>query len=326
MKTPKTKSVRELVEMARAWGLSGYAGLRKSELAKLVGGGLKGRTLVELMAMAREWGLVGLSKLRKHELAKKLRTKLVEFSQATAKPARKKKTTTKTTAKDMPKKTAKARWQSRVIVTERTSSPKIKKRRSAGNGQKPARIPEATGLPDGYRDGRMVLLPRDPDWLYCYWDPTPEQQRRLDGERGIPAIRVIRIEDDEKMLIQPVRISHAARSWYFQVSNPKGAYIAEIGLLDEQGGFEPIMSSNPSGLPPSTASDRLASSLASHADGEQRNLPGGVAFETDEKLADKLQALSVGIEGPGMDSARALETRQWMEEIGSAGFGHKTDG
>ncbi len=314
MKTAQSKSMRELVEMAKAWGLRGYTGLTKSELAKLVAGGLKGRTLAELTAMAREWGLVGLSRLRKHELVKKLNAKLVKFSRAKAKPARKK----KTAAKAAPRETARARRRPNGKRTRRTSGIKAKKR-EAGDI-------ETTSLPAGYRDGRMILLPRDPDWLYCYWDPTPEQQRRLDGERGMPAIRVIGIEDDEKMLIQPVRISHAARSWYFQVSNPKGAYKAELGLLDEQGGFEPIMSSNPSSLPPSTVSDRLASSLASHADGEQRNVPGGVAFETDEKLADKLQALSVGIEGPGMDSARALETRQWMEEIGSAGFGHKTDG
>jgi hypothetical protein len=321
MKAQKTKSISELVEIARAWGLSGYAGLKKSELAKLLAGGLKGRTITELTATAREWGMVGLSRLRKQELVKKLRTSLLKLTQANAKPARKK----KTSAKALPKKTAKVSRRSSKKKTERVLVSKTKKPPSKGDGKKSVRIPEEVCLPDGYHDGRMVLLPRDPDWLYCYWDPTPEQQRQLDDEQGMPAIRVIRIEDGEKMLIQPVPISHAARSWYFQVSNPAGAYKAELGLLDEKGRFEPIMSSNLSSLPPSAVSDRLASSFASHGDGEQRDNTIGPAHEVDRKLAAKLQALSAGVEGSGMDSARALETRKWMEEIGSTSVGHKTD-
>ena len=122
---------------------------------------------------------------------------------------------------------------------------------------------------------------------------------------------------EHKILIQPVSVSHSARSWYFQVNKPKGAYKAELGLLNSDGIFEPIMSSNSSSLPPARVSGKLSASLSSNTDGGQRKTADRT-FEPDEGLADKLQALSTGVAGPGIDSARALELRRWLEEISSS--------
>lgn len=332
MNTRKTISLRELIEMARDWGLSGYTGLKKSELAKLLAGGLKSKTVMELSTLAKDWGLSGLSGLRKKQMIKKLRASLVTFGAHKKKPSPKKKTVAKARPKKaapkkaqprkaLPKKAAKARQRPARKTPARALAPK-KKRPAASAGRGPARSPEHAELPENYSDGRMVLLPRDPDWLYCYWDPTPEQQERLEDDRGMPAIRVVDVGCEHKILIQPVSVSHSARSWYFQVTRPKGTYRAELGLLNSDGIFEPIMSSNSSSLPPSRVADKLSASLNSNTGGGQHKTAGRT-FEPDEGLADKLQALSTGVAGPGIDSARALESRRWLEEVGSSSVSAK---
>ncbi|MGA7933178.1 MAG: DUF4912 domain-containing protein, partial [Kovacikia sp.] len=39
-------------------------------------------------------------------------------------------------------------------------------------------------LPDGYGDSRIVLMPRDPQWAYAYWDVTNEQKEDLRRQGG----------------------------------------------------------------------------------------------------------------------------------------------
>ncbi|NJL49566.1 MAG: DUF4912 domain-containing protein, partial [Leptolyngbyaceae cyanobacterium SM2_5_2] len=34
-------------------------------------------------------------------------------------------------------------------------------------------------LPSGYGESRIVLMPRDPQWAYCYWDVPLEQKEDL---------------------------------------------------------------------------------------------------------------------------------------------------
>jgi len=39
-------------------------------------------------------------------------------------------------------------------------------------------------LPDGYGESRIVLIPRDPQWAYAYWDVPNEHKEELRRQGG----------------------------------------------------------------------------------------------------------------------------------------------
>lgn len=106
-------------------------------------------------------------------------------------------------------------------------------------------------LPERYEDGRMVLLARDPMWLYTYWDLTAEQHRKVWSKSSV-VLRIVELrEGHTHREVKQISLTHGARSWYFQIDQPHRVYQAELGFLDAQGKFRCVVASNPSTTPPS---------------------------------------------------------------------------
>jgi uncharacterized protein len=162
----------------------------------------------------------------------------------------------------------------------------------------PAPIPKA--LPEAYQDGRMALLTRDPNWLYCYWDLTPDQHKVLWACEN-PTLRLM--EADTAKEVKRLALSHWARSWYIQVESTYRSYRAELGYQDAKGQFTSLIGSNASLVPRSDVSPATGSS----AHGTEKNIqPGSQPAWFDEQLADRFYALSAGARFPGISSAEAL--------------------
>ncbi|MBW1810684.1 MAG: DUF4912 domain-containing protein [Deltaproteobacteria bacterium] len=182
---------------------------------------------------------------------------------------------------------------------------------------------ETKVLPEEYQDGRMVLLPRDPNWLYCYWDPTQAQAKQL-ADWGVPSLRIMEIEDNGKsQLTQLIPLTQAARSWYVQVDSPGKKYLAELGLMDEQKVFHIVLTSNSSTTPPGAISKKLEKQFESFSP-EQNSGPVKLA-EADKATVERLHSLSQGssIEASktGIDSGESLKERRWLrEEMSSEGL------
>jgi hypothetical protein len=106
-------------------------------------------------------------------------------------------------------------------------------------------------LPQGYGDGRIILLPRAPKWLYAYWDVTNEQKEivRRRGGRQVG----LRLYD----LTAGSHFDHGchelARSFFLPVS-PSHAYAVELGYWTATGEFLPLLRSHRVTSPPAAPS------------------------------------------------------------------------
>ncbi len=92
-------------------------------------------------------------------------------------------------------------------------------------------------LPDGYGDSRLVLLPRDPQWAYAYWDISNEHKEDLRQQGGQQLmLRLYDVTDIDQSTQAPHSMQQygcheMARSWYVEIPVSDRDYTAEIGYL-----------------------------------------------------------------------------------------------
>nr|MDF0369889.1 DUF4912 domain-containing protein [Nodosilinea sp. TSF1-S3] len=116
-------------------------------------------------------------------------------------------------------------------------------------------------LPDGYGESRIVLMPRDPQWAYAYWD-TPhthkEELRRQGGEHlalRLYDVTGINLDHQAPHSLQQVGCDELAREWYMQIPVSDRDYQAEIGYLTGDGRWLVLARSNTIRIPPVYPSD-----------------------------------------------------------------------
>ncbi len=115
----------------------------------------------------------------------------------------------------------------------------------------PAQEPQ---IPYHYGDDRIVLMVRDPWWLYTYWEVTASRQQQVIDqmrERSEKiAARVLRVYDVYGVTIQnahghfDIEIGPSADNWYIDVGRPDSEWVVEIGFRAVSGRFYPIVRSN----------------------------------------------------------------------------------
>ncbi|HEY9877099.1 MAG TPA: DUF4912 domain-containing protein, partial [Leptolyngbyaceae cyanobacterium] len=118
-----------------------------------------------------------------------------------------------------------------------------------------------TELPDGYGESRIVLLPRDPEWAYAYWDipnEKKEERRRQGGQRL--ALRLYDVTDidlahQNPHSLQQYDCEELARNWYLPIPVSDRDYLTEIGYLTPDGRWLVLARSAPIHVPPVYPSD-----------------------------------------------------------------------
>ncbi|NEQ48831.1 MAG: DUF4912 domain-containing protein [Leptolyngbya sp. SIO3F4] len=116
-------------------------------------------------------------------------------------------------------------------------------------------------LPGGYGESRIVLMPRDPQWAYAYWDipgPHKEAMRRQGGVRL--AIRFYDVTDIDinstaPHSLQQYECDEMAREWFLPIPVSDRDYIAEIGYVTADGRWLLMARSAPIHVPPVYPSD-----------------------------------------------------------------------
>ena len=160
-------------------------------------------------------------------------------------------------------------------------------------------------LPSGYGDDRIVLMVRDPYWVYAYWEITPARLREIQASSGHEhqgakmALRVYQIigraDDGQKAnRIFDIEITGEADNWYIKVPDPDRSYCVEIGLLAGEGRFSPLTRSNVVTTPRAGMSDVLDESWMSQRVDYQKMyaLSGGTRLgESSLGLQEKLKKL-----------------------------------
>jgi uncharacterized protein len=116
-------------------------------------------------------------------------------------------------------------------------------------------------LPGGYGDSRIVLLPRDPQWAYAYWDIPIEHKNELRYHGGQQlALRIydvtdINLDHQSPHSIQEYPIDEMAREWYLPIPVSDRAYTIDIGYRCGDGRWLVLARSASVSIPPVYPSD-----------------------------------------------------------------------
>ncbi len=124
-----------------------------------------------------------------------------------------------------------------------------------------------TRLPSRYHEDRMVLLVRDPWWLFSYWEFTPWREARvLEGMRREGCERektVLRVYDVTGTSIESpnsffdIEVGDRADNWYIDTGAPDREWVAEVGFRARGGRFFALVRSNAARTPRFGLSDVL---------------------------------------------------------------------
>jgi len=115
---------------------------------------------------------------------------------------------------------------------------------------------ESFAIPTGYGDDRIVLMVKDPWWLFAYWEIQPSTERAARGRllphevAGLQSILrvydVTGVDDPASTSVRAfdIGLSGLATNWYIHVGAPNHAFLVEIGLLTTAARFLPLARSN----------------------------------------------------------------------------------
>jgi len=116
-------------------------------------------------------------------------------------------------------------------------------------------------LPEGYGESRIVLLPRDPQWAYAYWDVPNEakESKRREGGQQL-ALRLYDVTDIDFSYqpahsMQEYPCDELAREWYLPIPVSDRSYIVEIGYRTADGRWLMLARSAAVMVPPVFPSD-----------------------------------------------------------------------
>jgi len=110
-------------------------------------------------------------------------------------------------------------------------------------------------LPSQYEIDKMVLMVRDPWWLYAYWELKQATVARLKSElkdEFYKAKRVLRVYDVTNIIFNgsnanrffDIHIHEFANNWYIDTAAPGRSWCVDFGLILRDGRFVTILRSN----------------------------------------------------------------------------------
>ena len=121
-------------------------------------------------------------------------------------------------------------------------------------------------FPDFYNETRIVLLSRDPYWLFCYWEVSQgsiEEMKRKAGGEFAGSRTILRIYDVTEINFNgrnahkyfDITLEGMVRSWYIHVGEPERSWMVDIGVLTPSGKFYLFARSNAAKTPPEKISN-----------------------------------------------------------------------
>ncbi|MDR0953075.1 MAG: DUF4912 domain-containing protein [Elusimicrobiota bacterium] len=125
-------------------------------------------------------------------------------------------------------------------------------------------------LPQTYGKTESYLLPKDPSWLFLFWDIAKNTFEDIMAQKGgdifTKSRSIIRVYDigeaesfDGKNAVSSFDISVVldAKSWYINVPQSGHRYVCELGIITPNGQFIALTRSNAITLPTGRISDSV---------------------------------------------------------------------
>ena len=124
-------------------------------------------------------------------------------------------------------------------------------------------------FPQGYGDNKIVLLVRDPWWVYAYWEIRKEKEDEVvrkiadsGDERERSILRVydvtgVNFNGHNANAYFDIELKGLVSNWYINISSPDRSWVVEIGVLTKKGNFYLLARSNAVHTPRFGMSDQL---------------------------------------------------------------------
>jgi hypothetical protein len=174
----------------------------------------------------------------------------------------------------------------------------------------PARLfeEERFVFPESYGVNRIRLLVRDPEWIFAYWDVSPEAMKELArsvGERVFALARLtLRIVDAEGGAASDIQLPPGARWWYVRTDGARRKYRAELGVKLPSGELRRLAWSNPVVTPRVGPSPVAAERRVSYADAEKIPLSAAADAAAEDGRSGLTVSPSSGSLAAGVQPAK----------------------
>ena len=312
----RTQTVKELGELAKQMGLSGWHAMRKDQLVTALVRSAKQQRAPAARATAssrttkrktRSSSRSRSSSLRKGRTSVKKKTAGATRATATA--------TARTGRKSARIKSAHARTRmfkdlsSPANTAEPVSGRKAAKTNGKTNGKtrsavsrkKSSNAGKSSSSKQKVRKDRIVLLVRDAYWIQACWEVTRQSVQRAKSamaenwHTAKPVLRVYElIEGNSKRraerVARDIEIHGGVTNWYIDVTDPPQSYRVDLGYLAANGKFYSLARSNTVTTPVPGASDAIDENWTDIAENYEKiyALSGG---HDEANAASELQEL-----------------------------------
>ena len=184
---------------------------------------------------------------------------------------------------------------------------------------------------------RLVLMVRDPFWLHAYWEVTRQGVKRAEAAMGRewhgakPVLRLLDVASHgtttgAESLIRYIGIHGGVNNWYIDVDDPPNDYRVDIGYLSPNGKFFSLARSNVVSTPRPGASDAIDENWSDVAENYERiyALSGGNDDTTgngdlqelfEERLRRPMNAPVITPFSPGVDGLTSRRRQEFGFEL-----------
>ncbi|MGD0153621.1 MAG: DUF4912 domain-containing protein [Thermacetogeniaceae bacterium] len=110
------------------------------------------------------------------------------------------------------------------------------------------------GIPASYGDCQIAALPRDPNWLFVYWEINEAKREEIarhfghwDWDQSRPVLRVYDTTNlyffDSRQQME-IAINDYANNWYIRTGQPNRTFCVELGRIRPDGSYIFLARSN----------------------------------------------------------------------------------
>lgn len=188
-------------------------------------------------------------------------------------------------------------------------------------------------FPQGYGDNKIVLLVRDPWWLFAYWEVRKDKEeeivRKMERSGEAPQKSILRVYDVTDVNFNgknarsffDIDLKDLASNWYINVNLPDSSWIVDIGIVSNKGNFYLLARSNVVRTPRFGMSDQLDAEWMAPEDEfwKMFGLSGGMgigkgSLEVREMFKRRLeeQVTSGGISSGASFFRKPSERKFWL--------------
>lgn len=174
---------------------------------------------------------------------------------------------------------------------------------------------EELELPRTYGIDRLVLMVRDPYWLYAYWEVSATKVEEFNSNFGPgawsasrPVLRVydvtgVHFNGENANSYVDIDVNEETDNWHINVGQPDRSFCVDLGRMFSDGRFVTLLRSNVVTTPRASLSDRLDEEWM-WIEGIYRSitrLHAGSSPMVVEEITQRMGAVPLGISSPGFE-------------------------